>query len=634
MGSKYKYEGMPLDEYCKLHSLNLNTQRNRVRNYIKKYPELSQDEAVKLALDNCGACYCKYKYKGKSLSLWCKENNENYDKMISRVESLRETNKTLSLDRIVEIAIEEYNDKGIKYYYDGMPLVDYCKLHKEYNYNTISTFIKRQKKSHPLKDIQKIINSFFEKEHLSHTYHSVDGVSLLEYCACNDISYSTILTMLCSMRKNEKFNNLTEEEKLKLILKNYKRRKILYYKGQTLSNYCKEHNYSYISIYNYVVVLLRNDKSLDLETAIEQALKNIKRYGIKYYYNGIPLYQYCSKHNLNIKNVRYIILSILSKEDVPLDEEISKSVKYYEQKKHSNNLRKIFDYLKENECIDVDVLKKIVDYLNISYDNVVKLNKIFGNLSCAINIIWYFHDNKEGELLSASDDVINKVKEAIVSLANMENDKIIDVDLKLLVGIYKSSLFDTRYLIILHQEDYARHIISRFVNEYNINIASDEINDIISAANVRLLECLDNINSNIDGQIIEYFTKSIKGFVANWFLNFISKRKNVVSLNDPVFNKNNSKKELLIEDTLSIKEPTDDFFSGDILLAFEDLNDLEKLYIIYKYQECLPDSKIATILNVSYEQLDDIRDKALSILKNNDKVKRLYYTRKNNEISS
>ncbi len=626
MGSKYKYEGIPLDEYCKLHSLNLETQRNRVRNYIKKYPELSQDEAVKLALDNCGTRYCKYKYKGKSLSLWCKENNENYCKMVSRVESLQEANKTLSLDRIVEIAIEEYNDKGIKYYYDGMPLVDYCKLHSEYNYNTVSTFIRREKKSYPEKDIQEIINSFFEKEHFSHTYHFVDGVPLLEYCAYNDISYSTILTMLCSMRKNEKYNNLTEEERLKLILKNYKRRIFLYYKGQTLSNYCKEHNYSYISVYNYVVVLLRDDESLELETAIEQALKNIKRYGIKYYYDDIPLYQYCSKHELNVKNVRDRILSILSKEDIPLDEAISRSVKYYEQKKHYNNLRKIFCYLKETECIDVDILKRIVDYLNISYDNVVKLNRIFGNFSSTINIIWYFHDNKEGELLSASDDVISKVKKAIVFLSNIENNKIKDVDLKLLVGIYKSGLFDTRYLIILHQEDYARHIISKFSNEYNINITADEINDIISATNVRLLECLDNIDSNIGGQIIKYFTKSIKGFVTNWFLNFINKRKNVVSLNAPVFDKSNSKKELLIEDTLSVQESTDDLFSADMLSAFGDLNDLERLFIIYKYQECLPDSKIVTMLNVSYEQLCTIQDKALSVLKNNDTVKRLHYT--------
>lgn len=632
MGSKYKYEGMPLDEYCKLHSLNLKTQRNRVRDYIKKYPELSQDEAVKLALDNCGTHYCKYKYKGKSLSSWCEENNQNYSKMISRVESLQDANKTLSLDRIVEIAIEEYNDKGIKYYYDGMPLVDYCKLHSEYNYSTVSTFIRREKESHPEKDIQEIINSFFEKEHFSHTYHFVDGVPLLEYCAYNDISYSTILTMLYRMRKSEKYNNLTEEERLKVVLKNYKRHSFLYYKGQTLFNYCKEHNYSYISVYNYVVVLLRNDESLNLETAIEQALKNIKRYGIKYYYDDIPLYQYCSKHNLNVKNVRDRILSILSKEDIPLDEAISRSVKYYEKKKHYNNLRKIFCYLKETECIDVDILKRIVDYLNINYDNVIKLKRIFGNFSSSINIIWYFHDNKEGELLSVSDDVISNVKKAIVFLSNIENNKIKDVDLKLLVGIYKSGLFDTRYLIILHQEDYARHIISKFSNEYNINITADEINDIMAATNIRLLEYLDNINSNIDGQIIKYFTKSIKGFITNWFLNFINKRKNVVSLNAPVFNKSNSKKELLIEDTLSVQESTDDLFSADMLSAFGDLNDLERLFIIYKYQECLPDSKIVTMLNVSYEQLCAIQDKALSILKNNDTVKRLHYAFVNRKV--
>lgn len=130
----------------------------------------------------------------------------------------------------------------------------------------------------------------------------------------------------------------------------------------------------------------------------------------------------------------------------------------------------------------------------------------------------------------------------------------------------------------------------------------------------------------------QYFTKSIKGFITNWFLNFINKRKNVVSLNAPVFNKSNSKKELLIEDTLSVQESTDDLFSADMLSAFGDLNDLERLFIIYKYQECLPDSKIVTMLNVSYEQLCAIQDKALSILKNNDTVKRLHYAFVNRKV--
>lgn len=41
MGSKYVIDGIPLDAYCKKHKLNFRTQSNRVRDYIKKHPELN-----------------------------------------------------------------------------------------------------------------------------------------------------------------------------------------------------------------------------------------------------------------------------------------------------------------------------------------------------------------------------------------------------------------------------------------------------------------------------------------------------------------------------------------------------------------------------------------------------------------
>lgn len=50
MKSKYIIDGIPLDVYCKKHNLNFRTQSNRVRNYIKNHPELSQEEAIKLAI--------------------------------------------------------------------------------------------------------------------------------------------------------------------------------------------------------------------------------------------------------------------------------------------------------------------------------------------------------------------------------------------------------------------------------------------------------------------------------------------------------------------------------------------------------------------------------------------------------
>ena len=57
MGSKYKIDGVSLDVYCKEHDLNFRTQQNRVREYIKKHPNLSEEDAIKLALSRCGTKY-------------------------------------------------------------------------------------------------------------------------------------------------------------------------------------------------------------------------------------------------------------------------------------------------------------------------------------------------------------------------------------------------------------------------------------------------------------------------------------------------------------------------------------------------------------------------------------------------
>lgn len=92
MKSKYIIDGIPLDVYCKKHNLNFRTQSNRVRNYIKNHPELSQEEAIKLAISRCGLHHCtKYIYNSISLSEWCRNNNENYYSMVSRIESIQKS---------------------------------------------------------------------------------------------------------------------------------------------------------------------------------------------------------------------------------------------------------------------------------------------------------------------------------------------------------------------------------------------------------------------------------------------------------------------------------------------------------------------------------------------------------------
>ncbi len=70
-------------------------------------------------------------------------------------------------------------------------------------------------------------------------------------------------------------------------------------------------------------------------------------------------------------------------------------------------MKRAFQYLKENDSIDEKKLKEILDFLNIDYENVIQLLECQNDLSTIVNLIWYFHDNEEGEKLSIS---INTLK--------------------------------------------------------------------------------------------------------------------------------------------------------------------------------------------------------------------------------
>lgn len=156
MGSKYLVEGITLDIYCKEHNLNFCTQSNRVRDYIKRHPELREEEAIKLALSKCGVHFSatKFWYGDVSLADYCRKNGKNYDCLISRIESIKASTPDIDDREATRIAIENYSDreiqyhydKGIKYYYDGMPLVDYCRLHPEYIYSSVALYIRKKKK--------------------------------------------------------------------------------------------------------------------------------------------------------------------------------------------------------------------------------------------------------------------------------------------------------------------------------------------------------------------------------------------------------------------------------------------------------------------------------------------------------
>lgn len=628
---KYFYEGKTLEEYCEEHGLNADTQRNRIKDYSDEHPDIALDEVIKTVLSTCGRISYKYGYEGRSLADYCREYDIPYSKMISRVDSIKKQKTSILDDEATRIAIEEFNDKGIKYFYGGMPLVVYCQLHPEYNYFSILTYIYRKLENNPDVDIQEVINSYFLVEHKTHTYHFVDGIPLYEYCEQNGIVYNSIIHSLSRMRKNPKYSSLTEQERLKIAIENYQSYVgcYLYYKGISLFEYCRKNDYSYNSVYNYIFSLVKDNHSITLEEAMEIAFTNIKRYGIKYYYKGEPLIYYCRKVGLDEKNVRARIVDRVNHLNMTMEEAIEDAISYYSRKKYYDDRRRVFRYLKEQENIPESKLKEILEFLNIDAENVKKVAKFYNNLSDAVNIIWYFHDNEDGKKLSISTERLKEVLQQVKELENIDISKVCEIDILFLIGVYKSSLFDTRYLILLHQERYLLSRIRTYARAYNLSVSEDFVWELKGNLDLRLLECIDYLTNNNQGMVISYINKSIDGYLKTYFIQHQFELARVISLDKPIEVHPNSKNKRVLLDTIAAKEEDDsDEFGDEMVSMIDELGELEKKYILYKFQYCLSDEEIGTIFGMDLEELELFSKSVLSRLRNNEKIKK-YASKKN-----
>lgn len=623
MGSKYIVDGIPLDVYCKEHNLNFRTQSNRVRDYIKKYPELSEQDAIMLAISKCGVHFhgTKFWYGDISLAEYCREKNKNYDCMISRVESIKELFPDIDDNEAVRIAIEDYNDKGIKYFYDGIPLVEYCQLHPEYSYSSVLTYIRRKKEKNPDLDIQKIIDSYFEISHYQYTYHFIDGVPLMDYCDNHNIIYTSIISTLSKMRNNDKYNKLSEQERLNIAIANYKR-PYLFWNGETLASYCRKNDYSYNSVYNYVLKLMKDNPIISYKEAVESAFANIKRYGIKYYYKGLPLIQYCNDHGLREDYVRNKILYLLSSNMI-LEDAIEEAVSYYERKKRLNNINKIFDYLKNTENIDEKILKQILIYLKIDYQSVLFLIDKFSSILDIIYFIWYFHDSNSEDLMNVSEIKVEEIFSSIQLLlsATINEESILKMDLGYLIGMYKTNLFDTRYLILLHQENFHYHILLKLIDYYGLNLSEEDKTDIINDANLYLLELIEKNNNNNIAMVISYLTKSIRGFIFNRVLELMKQQGNI-SLYSPIYKNKSSKNEKKLIDKIVNKE-SDNPLSDEVREIICSLDSICQSFIYCKYYECLSNEEISNILNMNLDELDIFEKSILERLSENESLKKL-----------
>lgn len=748
--SKYFYNGIPLSKYCKDNDINISTIRSRIwkKKQSKKYENYTEQEIVDMVIEVYGSAI-KYMYKGISLRQYCLDNGINIGTINSRINNLRKQNEKLSNDELVILAMEEFDNKNFRFFYKGVPLKEYCESHPEINYNTIRTYINREKEKNPELSDEELIEQYLDKEHKGIYKYYYLGIPLKQYCDENNLSYRNLITYMSRYRNTDNFKGLSDDEFVEAIMDQYQPFEPKYlYKGLTLREYCIQNDLSYYSVVSFVKRRLAKGSTKSIDDLIDEGIKTINRYGIIYYYKGIPLKDYAEQNDLNASSIRCAILrkqlrsnkplqeiinecvesyqkfsikyyyngiplltycnnigliyntiiqrylyEYADKTDIDIDETIKQIVDYYiehpplktkyyfndqsltkfcdvngypylaiwrriktleskdnllnndqiiasaikkyEDRLEINKISEIFDKLKSNKKNDISEIKNICTFLKIDFENVNDLVSMDFSYNQAINMIWYFSDKKTSNDYKMITD--KKIKDIFTLIDNLKNSKkdIEQFELYDLIGIYKSELYDSRNEILLRQKKYIYKTLHSLCNGYEIKVNNSNYEDFESEIKYYLLMVINRTNLNIYGQMIKYMDLTVKGYFRTYLKKY-RKQNNSLSLDDTKYSSDKgTRKEKsridYISDPNNPYETTENtLFSSDMMKVLSSLSPEDLSLIMLKYQENCSDEDLSNHFNLTLDEIKQKEIEILSLLKNDDGVKVLRKTRKDN----
>lgn len=363
----YFYEGVPLTSYCKSHDINPNSIRTRIwkKKNNPKYSHLSDQEIINMVMASVGRGTI-YMVGEISLRQYCIENDINFTTISSRINNIKKKNPNLTPDQLVKKALDEFENNNFTLYYENIPLKEYCRLHPEIKYNTIRGHILEVRKKSPNASVKDIIDEYRKKEHFGiYTYYYC-GIPLVEYCKEKNISYRAIIARINRYKKNHKVES--DDELVNLIMDKYEPFTPKYiYNGVSLNEYCKNNDISYYSVVSYVKRKREKNPALLVDNLIDEAIKMIKKQGVIYYYQGIPLRDYCIINKLNASSIRVAILRHKEKSNLPLQEIVNYCVETWEEAKikYYYGEEPLFTYCKNNNINYNTVISRYLD-LNLT----------------------------------------------------------------------------------------------------------------------------------------------------------------------------------------------------------------------------------------------------------------------------
>lgn len=326
---KYFYHNQPLTTYCAEHDININTVRTRIwkKRHNPKYASLTDDEIIDMVIKAYGTAV-KYMYGSITLRQYCIENDLNFSTITSRINKLKKARPELTDDEAVRLSVDEFQNHNYTLFYNGIPLLDYCHAHPEINYNTIRTYIARESARHPELTTTEIVDEYLKKEHFGIYRYYYCGIPLVTYCEEHSLSYEAILGRI--RRYQKRHSTISDDEVVNIIMNEYEPFAPKYmYNNISLNSYCTENDISYYSVVSFVKRKLATNKDQSIPALIEEAIKTIKKQGIIYYYQGIPLRDYCKEHHLNASSIRSSILRKRVETNLPLQEIVNICVETY-----------------------------------------------------------------------------------------------------------------------------------------------------------------------------------------------------------------------------------------------------------------------------------------------------------------
>lgn len=281
--SKYFIDGKDLKSYCKDKGYSYQSARNMISSDRKKHPEWTTEKILKDVIERLKKGKTKYFFQGTTLNKHCRENGIVSSTVRKKFNRICDNPKysELSNDEKMKIAIDEAKMGRDKYRVDGILLSVYCNLH-EINRGTIIFNINKYKKAHPNSKLsddeiaKKVVLNYYRGLAI---YYVNDQIL---HIYVTDLGYlpSTVIRKMHEMypetipsKKRKKI--VISEEKILNVLKSIRNPNgtLYFFNGISLRQYCNENNISYAS----VVETINSHSELSIDEIVSRAIPNRDR---------------------------------------------------------------------------------------------------------------------------------------------------------------------------------------------------------------------------------------------------------------------------------------------------------------------------------------------------------------------